>query len=143
MVFFKAVFIGPRRSTIPTPHGYAASPLAPPTPAAVSTATSMFALFGLFNYLTIYLFNYWGLGRSPSEINWISISVFEGSPIDNRCRYHHRHTPDSSGKPAGCAAPEDLERIAGLGPKKDHPVCFAATPPFRYAVGGEIPLIQT
>ena len=28
------------------------------------------------------------------------------------------HTPDSSGKPAGCAAPEDLERIAGLGPKK-------------------------
>jgi hypothetical protein len=30
----------------------------------------------------------------------------------------YRHTPDSSGKPAGCAAPEDLERIAGLGPKK-------------------------
>jgi len=34
----------------------------------------------------------------------------------------HRHTPDSSGKPAGCAAPEDLERIAGIGPKNDHPV---------------------
>jgi hypothetical protein len=65
------------------------------------------------------------MGRSPSEINWISISVFEGSPINNRCWYHHRHTPDSSGKPAGCAAPEDLERIAGLGPKKDHPVCCA------------------
>ena len=62
------------------------------------------------------------MGRSPSEINWISISVFEGSPINNRCWYHHRHTPDSSGKPAGCAAPEDLERIAGLGPEKDHPV---------------------
>ena len=29
------------------------------------------------------------------------------------------HTPDSSGKPAGCAAPEDLERIAGLGPKNN------------------------
>ena len=25
------------------------------------------------------------------------------------------NTPDSSGKPAGCAAPEDLERIAGIG----------------------------
>ena len=28
------------------------------------------------------------------------------------------NTPDSSGKPAGCAAPEDLERIAGIGPKQ-------------------------
>jgi predicted flap endonuclease-1-like 5' DNA nuclease len=26
---------------------------------------------------------------------------------------------DSSGKPAGCAASEDLERIAGIGPKQN------------------------
>ncbi len=31
----------------------------------------------------------------------------------------HPNTPDSSGKPAGCAAPEDLERIAGIGPKQN------------------------
>ncbi len=31
----------------------------------------------------------------------------------------HLNTPDSSGKPAGCAAPEDLERIAGIGPQQN------------------------
>ncbi len=30
----------------------------------------------------------------------------------------HPNTPDSSGKPAGCAAPEDLERIAGKRARK-------------------------
>jgi hypothetical protein len=29
------------------------------------------------------------------------------------------NTPDSSGKPAGCGAPEELERLAGIGPSKD------------------------
>ena len=35
------------------------------------------------------------------------------------CRGAEINTPDSSGKPAGCAAPEDLEWIAGIGPSKD------------------------
>ncbi len=43
-------------------------------------------------------------------------------------KVNHRHTPDSRGKPAGCAAPEDLERIAGLGPKKRPPRLVSAKP---------------
>ena len=36
----------------------------------------------------------------------------------DRCEKSKRHTPDSSGKPGGRGATEDLKRIAGLGPKK-------------------------
>ena len=38
------------------------------------------------------------------------------------------HTPDSSGKPAGCAAPEDLERIDAIGVRRDRHDGDDATP---------------
>ncbi len=47
-----------------------------------------------------------------------SLGVAEILPLSPRRSRLYPPTPDSSGKPAGCAAPEDLERIAGLGPKK-------------------------
>ncbi len=44
---------------------------------------------------------------------------FSGVLTWNICIGNHANTPDSSVKPAGCAAPEDLERIAGIGPKEE------------------------